>query len=335
MSQLTAPSPRGSLAATTQSDTVRALLARSDVREQIKLALPSHMTPERLLRIALTEVRRHPTLAECSQASLLSAVFSCAQLGLEPGGALGHAYLVPYKREVQFILGYRGMIDLARRSGLIESLTAHAVFEGDRFECVYGLLENLVHEPDWTNQNRTDPTKLRFVYAVARLTGGGVQFDVLSRAEIDAVRRRSKAGASGPWSTDYVPMALKTVVRRLFKWLPVSIEIARAVGLDEAGEAGIRQESELMVPAEATVNTEVTVIESSEDEVLMSEEQAGMIAKAVSMRLSQAGHVALLERLDCDDLSSLPASRFDEVMRSLADKATVDDLNATGEEATP
>jgi recombination protein RecT len=121
------------------------------------------MTPDRLLRIALTEVRRQPKLAECSQASLLSAVFSCAQLGLEPGGALGHAYLVPYGKEVQFILGYRGMIDLARRSGLIDSITAHAVYEGDRFECEFGLAENLVHVPDWENPNRTDPSKLLFV----------------------------------------------------------------------------------------------------------------------------------------------------------------------------
>lgn len=332
MSQLATAAPRGRLAPNdAPSETVHALLARADVRDQIKLALPRHMTPERLLRIALTEVRRQPKLAECSQASLLSAVFSCAQLGLEPGGSLGHAYLVPYGREVQFILGYRGMIDLARRSGLIDSISAHAVFEGDRFECEYGLAENLVHVPDWDNPNRTDPTKLRFVYSVAKLSGGGTQFEVMSRQEVDAVKRRSKGGNNGPWSSDYVAMALKTVVRRLFKWLPVSIELARAVGLDEAAELGRSQESELELAASPTVRTEVTVIDSSPspDPIApLSEEQLGKLANAASRRLTQSGQQALLDRFEIEDFSGLPAERFDEVMRMLADKSTVDALNA-------
>lgn len=328
MSQLATAARSGGLAPPA-SDSVHALLARPDVRDQIKLALPRHMTPERLLRIALTEVRRQPKLADCSQASLLSAVFSCAQLGLEPGGALGHAYLVPYGREVQFILGYRGMIDLARRSGLIDSISAHAVFEGDRFECEYGLAENLVHVPDWENPNRTDPSKMLFVYSVAKLAGGGSQFEVMSRQEIDAVKRRSKGGNSGPWSSDYVAMALKTVVRRLFKWLPVSIELARAVGLDEAAEFGRPQESELEIAAEPAVKTEVTVIDSSsaDDAARVSEEQLGMVRKAASLRLSQSGQQALAARFEVEDFEDLPADRFDEVMRMLADKQTVDRLN--------
>ena len=325
-----ATASRGALnASSPASDSVQSLLARRDVRDQIRLALPRHMTPERLLRIALTEVRRQPKLADCSQASLLSAVFSCAQLGLEPGGALGHAYLVPYGKEVQFILGYRGMIDLARRSGLIDSITAHAVYEGDRFDCEFGLAENLVHVPDWENPNRTDPAKLLYVYSVARLQGGGYQFEVLSRAEVDAVKRRSKGGNSGPWATDYVAMALKTVVRRLFKWLPVSIEMAKAVGLDEAAETGRPQESDLEIEPshEPTVQTQVTVLESSGDEeALLDEEQLSTLTKATSIRLSQEGQAAFLSRLGVEDLAELPADRFDQAIKMLGDKSTVDAL---------
>jgi len=167
--------------------------------------------------VALTEIRRNPYLARCDQASLLGAIMLCAQLGLEPGGPLGHVYLVPFenkktgRQEVQFILGYRGMIELARRSGQIQSIEARAVYEGDRFDVKFGMDSDLSHVPDFENPNRTQPDKLRFVYAVAKLKDGGVQFEVMSRREIEAVRAQSKAGSSGPWQTHYEVMALKTV----------------------------------------------------------------------------------------------------------------------------
>jgi recombination protein RecT len=210
---------------------------------EIARALPKHMTADRMARIALTECRKTPALLKCKPESLFGAVIQAAQLGLEPGGAMGHAYLIPFGSEVQFIVGYRGMIDLARRSGQIVSLEAHAVYEGDKFECVFGLNSNLTHTPDWDNPNRTKPDALRFVYAVAKLKDGGTQFEVMSRAEIDAIRARSKAGRSGPWVTDYAAMALKTVIRRLFKYLPVSIELAQAVALDEKAEVDISQDN--------------------------------------------------------------------------------------------
>ena len=68
------------------------------------------------------------------------------QLGLEPG-LLGHCYILPYKREATFIIGYKGMIDLARRSGHIQSIYAHAVHENDEFEYELGLHPKLEHKP--------------------------------------------------------------------------------------------------------------------------------------------------------------------------------------------
>lgn len=210
---------------------------------EIARALPKHMTADRMCRIALTECRKTPALLKCKPESLFGAVIQAAQLGLEPGGALGHCYLIPFGNDVQFIIGYRGMVDLARRSGQIVSLEAHAVYEGDKFECVFGLASDLKHTPDWDNAQRATADKLRFVYAVAKLKDGGTQFEVMSRGEIDAIRARSKAGRSGPWVTDYAAMALKTVIRRLFKYLPVSIEMARAGALDEQAEADIPQDN--------------------------------------------------------------------------------------------
>lgn len=232
------------------------LMASPAVQSQLKVALPRHMTAERMARIATTEMRKIPKLAQCDPMSFLGAVIQCAQLGLEPGNALGHAYILPFDKrqkvngrwetvgtEAQVIIGYRGMIDLARRSGQIVSIEARAVCEGDEFDCTLGLESKLTHTPDWQNPNRSQPDKLRFVYAVAKLKDGGIQFDVMSRAEVDGIRARSKSADNGPWVTDYAAMALKTVVRRLFKFLPVSIEVQQAVSLDEQAEAGISQQN--------------------------------------------------------------------------------------------
>jgi len=239
------------------------LLATPSVQAQLKAALPRHMTAERMARIATTEMRKVPKLGQCDPMSFLGAVIQCAQLGLEPGNALGHAYILPFDKrekvggqwktvrtEAQVIIGYRGMIDLARRSGQIVSIDARAVYEGDKFECLLGLDARIEHVPDWQNANRADPSKLRFVYAVAKLKDGGVQFDVMSRAEVEGIRARSKSADNGPWVTDFAAMAVKTVVRRLFKFLPVSIEMQHAVGLDEMAEAGVSQQNGAVIDAD-------------------------------------------------------------------------------------
>lgn len=239
--------------------TIAGLLTDPHIKQQMALALPKHMTADRLARIALTEVRKTPKLAQCDQMSFLGAIMQCAALGLEPGGALGHCYLIPFENkkqnriDVQFIIGYRGMLDLARRSGQIVSLEARAVHQKDHFEVELGLDSKIVHKPNWAANDRGP---LTFVYAVAKLKDGGVQFDVMSRAEIEAIRnesqgyksaeyfaRKDNKKASSPWHDHFEPMALKTVIRRLFKYLPVSIEIQRAVGLDEQAETGIPQDT--------------------------------------------------------------------------------------------
>jgi recombination protein RecT len=233
--------------------TIAGLLTDPTIKAQMALALPKHMTADRLARIALTEVRKTPALGRCDQASFLGAIMQCAQLGLEPGGALGHAYLLPFENrkkqitEVQFIVGYRGMIDLARRSGQILSLEARAVYAADKFHVALGLNPDLTHEPAWDADDRGP---LRFVYAVAKLKDGGTQFEVMSRAEIERVRSKSRAGQSGPWVDHFEEMAKKTVIRRLFKYLPVSIELAGAVEQDERVDIDLPQDNPLTIDAE-------------------------------------------------------------------------------------
>lgn len=209
---------------------------------QMALALPKSMTADRLTRIVMTECRKAPALLKCAPESFYGAVLQCAALGLEPGSALGHCYLLPFgngkdkqgRPNAQLIIGYRGMIDLARRSGQIVSLSAYCVHEQDTFNYKLGLDPDIEHIP----ASVADRGKVTHVYAVAKLKGGGVQFEVMSRAEIEAVRKTSKAGTSGPWASHWDEMAKKTVIRRLFKYLPVSIEAVRAVEIDEKTDRG-------------------------------------------------------------------------------------------------
>lgn len=186
-----------------------------------------------MLRVALTELRKTPKLQDCDPYSFVGSILVCAQLGLEPGSSLGHVYLIPYGKTVQVQLGYRGMIDLARRSGQIISLSAQAVYSNDEFKYELGLNESLSHKP-----NIADRGELIAVYAIAQLVGGGHQIDVMSKSDVEKVRRKSAQANSPAWRDYYDEMARKTVVKRLFKYLPVSIEIRDALSVDDASSNG-------------------------------------------------------------------------------------------------
>lgn len=212
---------------------------------EIEKALPSHMNPDRMARIALTTIRTNPKLLEASIPSLLGAVMQAAQLGLEPG-LIGHCYLVPFRNgktgqtDVQFIIGYKGMIDLARRSGQIENIYAHAVYSNDEFDYELGLEPKLKHKPYMEG----DRGEFIGAYAVAHFKDGGYQFEFMPKSEIDKRRKRSKAANNGPWVTDFEEMAKKTVIRHMWKYLPISIEIQQQAMQDEVVRKDITSEPE-------------------------------------------------------------------------------------------
>lgn len=224
---------------------LRDLLERS--KPKFQDVIPKHLSADRLVRVAIAACSRTPKLLECTPMSVLNSVMQSAQLGLEAGGPLGDAYLVPYGRDCQLIVGYRGLINLARRSGQIASIEAHVVHQQDRFVCRYGLEPVLEHEPHWGEE----PGPMVAVYAVAKLKDGGTQAEVMTKAQIEAIRTRSRAQNGGPWTTDYDEMARKTVVRRLCKYLPLSVELATALDLDERAEFGGGTGDLIEVPAEA------------------------------------------------------------------------------------
>lgn len=205
---------------------------------ELSRALPKHVNADRMARIVLTALRINPKLAETSEASFLGAVLTAAQLGLEVNTPLGHAYLIPYGRECQLIIGYQGMIDLARRSGAITNLVAYAVHEGDEFVYTLGLEPTLEHEPSRAADRDRKPVS--HVYAVAHQKDGPPIFVVLTWSEVMARRARSRSANNGPWKTDTTAMALKTAVRQLWKWLPKSIEMQRAAALEAVDDTQVR-----------------------------------------------------------------------------------------------
>jgi len=244
------------------------------LKPQIARALPKHMEPDRLARIALTVVRQNPKLAECNPESFLGALMTCAQLGLEPG-PLGHAYLVPYGNEVTFIPGYRGLIELARRSGIVRRFVGRAVHAHDEFDYEYGLFESLKHKPALG-----EPGDFTHAYAVLWVSGADPDFEVMNKPQIDAVRARSRASKNGPWVSDYEEMAKKTVIRRLAKRAPMSVEFVQAVNNDENVRTSIDIDAlDVMpvvedndAPEAETVDVEGKLVDAATGEIVEEQE---------------------------------------------------------------
>lgn len=239
-----------------QQSTIQGLLAKNI--KAIKSVLPRHLTPERMCRIAYMAIARTPKLAECSQHSLLNAILEASMLGLEIGGPLGLAHLIPFKGEAQLIIGYQGFMDMAYRSARITNFSAHPVYEDDTFEYAYGLNPKLYHVP---SQN-DDPGALMYAYAVAQFKNGGFDFEVVDKRIAMAAKSRSAAKnkQDSPWNTqDEWTMWVKTAIRRLAKRLPQSPELQAMANLDDRAEAGVSQEINIIdvpvqeLPAESAL----------------------------------------------------------------------------------
>lgn len=197
-------------------------------KKQLSMALPKFFDTDRFVRSAISDFRLNPALQECSVPSVLGFYMQAAMCGLEPSSVLGQCYPVPFNnrktgaKECQFIIGYRGMASIARRSGEVLSIDAKIVHEKDTFELVYGLDSNITHVPYLEG----DPGAMIGAYCIVKFKDGSHQFEYMPKYKIDEHRKRSKGGNYGPWVTDYEEMAKKTVFRSIFKWLPVSIEAA-------------------------------------------------------------------------------------------------------------
>ena len=206
------------------------------MKPEIERALPKNsMTSERFIRLALTTGKSNPELLKCTLDSFLGALVVSAQLGLEPNSPLGQAYIIPYRKEgklcAQFQLGYKGMITLARRSGEFQRIEARIVHENDEFELEYGLAHKLKHIPLLDG----DRGKVKGYYAIYSLKDGGESFEFMSSDDIAAFKKIFVKSAGGPWgnANTYDSMALKTVLKKVLKYAPISTEYVRDINLDD------------------------------------------------------------------------------------------------------
>lgn len=284
----TPPPPTANGKGSTIADQIGKYLATPAMRNQIASALPKHLTAERLSRVALTTIRTTPALLQCTVESLLAAIMQSAQLGLEPG-ILGHAYFVPFNKnigtkaaprwikEVQFIIGYKGFLDLVRRTGKVTTVGANPIYSKDKFRVQHGYSATLEHEPNFAERG-----ELIGFYAYALTSDGGKYCEVMTLDEVQKVRQRSKAKDDGPWVADFVEMGRKTVIRRLCKYLPLSIEIAEHIDTDEAKEFGDAQAIELNLGETKTEGAPVPELDAPKQGEAFVDEETGEVVPAAA-----------------------------------------------------
>lgn len=331
---------RQSLAAMKPKEQISYLLNQR--KGEIAKMLPKHLNAERLLKVAQIAATTTPALAKCDVASLVGAIGQCAQMGLEPNTVLGHAYLVPFntKRKdangqerwvnsVQVIIGYKGLIDLARRSGQIISIAAHEVCESDEFELVYGLDEKLTHKPAMGERGEV----IGF-YAVAKLKDGGHAFEFMSRHQVEKIRDGSqgwqqavklKKQAVHLWQAHFVEMGRKTVIRRLAKFLPLSIEFQTAAALDELAESGRDQHIETALEGDYNIlGDDAPLIEDQSSEESIDTDTGEIMTATETSELDQYEdlRLALGECRSISDLTRLihdltPEQKADEALMML------------------
>lgn len=206
---------------------------------------------ERWNTLLMMAINRNPELAECEPGSLVASTLEAAQFGLE-FGPKAHSYLVPYKgkdgkKYCSFMPGYRGLIFAAKRSGETQEFRAEAVYEKDQFDYELGLEKRLTHRP--ANGVRG---ALVAVYAVVKFTAGGSDFEVMSRDQIDHIKKKS-ASAEGPWKTDYDEMAKKSVIKKMSKRLDLGEKVNDVIHYENKYEViDAEPAPKMLMPEEVT-----------------------------------------------------------------------------------
>lgn len=210
-------------------------------RGGLQKRLPQVMSVDRLIGLSVGAMRRNPRLQDCTMGSVINSVIQSGMLGLEPNTPLGHAYLIPYKKECTFQVGYRGLMNLAMRGGHVRKFDPQVVFDGDEFEIEYGSSEHMVHRPKFQSSEWLG------AYSLCKLATGEMSWLYLPKATILGIRDNHSQSYRqdlenktrySPWTTAEDEMAMKTAVKRHCKRLELNVDLARAAELDDQGEAG-------------------------------------------------------------------------------------------------
>lgn len=253
--------------------TIKSQLASDYFRQQIALLLPKHMTAERFTRIALTALTRTPKLQQCTWESVLKCMMTCSELGLEPDGRRFH--LIPFENrkrgvmECQGIIDYKGLVELVRNNGEVSSIHADVVCDKDEFSYVNGEVTHGVNF-------RTERGPMFAAYVTIVFKDGSRHTEVMTRAEVDAIRKRSRAANDGPWMTDYNEMAKKTVFRRATKWITLSPEVQDAIDRDADAPVGLVAEPQVKATPAGDVD-DVVYDEAAQDVQIVNTTDGGTV----------------------------------------------------------
>jgi recombination protein RecT len=189
---------------------------------------------KRFGKMVYAVVSMSPDLQNCSVPSIVraAAISASLDLDIDPRGL---AYLVPYKGEANFQVGYQGLMELAYRSGKVKNISAHCIYASEKGKVIIKRIDGqftVEHPFEW----ETPTGEVVAVYATAHVEGFGAQTCVLRKDEIEAIRKHSKCPNSPAWKESYAAMAKKTAIRQLAKYLPKSVceDLSRGAAMDEA-----------------------------------------------------------------------------------------------------
>ena len=259
-----------------QPTSIKQWLQSDELKGQVAAALPRHMRPDRVMRVALNALTRVPKLADCTPQSVCRCLLDLSSMGLEPDGRRAH--LIPYGKECTLVVDYKGLVELAYRSGEIAMIHADIFCDGEVFDESLGQV--IAHKID-----RSKPRgKPLGAYCIVRFKNGSEKHEVLGVHEIEAVRKRSRAGQSGPWVTDWAEMAKKTAFRRCSKWLPLASEV-----LDAFEKEDVHQ----VIEATATRKTATSLAALTEQLTSPTYDTIDSVVEALNQANDKAGIVAI------------------------------------------
>lgn len=235
------------------NDPVRALSKYLDARtKNLAKFAAARIKPETLIRLAIFEFSQNEWLRRCTPESIYGSLILSAQIGLEPSGIKGEAYLVPYKGKCTLIPGWRGLVKLALRSRAVKSLYSHVVYEGDEFAVWLGSEPRVEHRPN-IDGNRGE---IRCAYAVARMENGEIDVEVMSIEDLQKIKdnaSRARGGKEGPAYSEWEDqMYRKAPIRRLAKRLPLGDDFFKALKADELADTGEQDKMNQYIDAEYT-----------------------------------------------------------------------------------
>jgi recombination protein RecT len=203
--------------------------------QELKMALPAHISPERFIRVVITTIQKNPDIGACDRQSLWNACVMCAADGLLPNGE--EAALVAYKTKAQYLPMYQGLLKKFRNSGEFRHVNTYVVYHDEPFEhWIDETGEHFKHVPG----DERDIKKVRRVYATATTKDGGVFIADMSIGEVNKRRAMSRATREdAPWEKWPEEMMRKTAIKALAKFLPRSSDIDALLQRDDAALSGV------------------------------------------------------------------------------------------------